>query len=198
MQRLPTVILLFLASALFAAEAIPTGVREVLEVALARERDAAARYERYAAKAEEEGYKGAASLFRAQMTAEKTHAERFAQILRAHGLPVPEAKPSTFEVAGTEENLAAAAQAEAIERDDIYRTAVETCNRLGATDIAKAFDQTRDSEVEHANLCRSAARDMASLRESRSYHVCAKCGYTTDVKLPVCPVCQQKSLRLVD
>jgi rubrerythrin len=167
-------------------------VRNVVERALAGEREAVARYEAFAAKAVEEGYPGAAALFRAQVAAERTHAERFASILRKNDVPVPPEEPVTPKVGTTEENLRAAATAEALERDGIYREAVETCKRHGAEEIAKIFDQTRDSEVEHANLCNSAARNPASIKEPKAFYVCNACGYTTDVRLSFCPACQNK------
>lgn len=175
-----------------ATNPLPREVREVLQRALVNEREAVARYEVFARKAQEEGYRGAAALFRAQAQAERTHGQRFAAVLRAHDIALP--PEETFSpVAGTTgENLRTAAAAEKAERDGAYREAIETCNQHGATEIAKVFDQTRDSEVEHANLCTTAARDLESMREAKTFYVCGKCGYTTDVKLPFCPACQHK------
>jgi rubrerythrin len=167
-------------------------VRDVVENALANEREAVARYDAFAAKATEEGYLGVASLFRAQAQAERAHAKRFAAILTEHGAAVPPETPLTPNVSSTIDNLHTAVSAETSENDGIYRKSIETCNQLGATDIAKIFDQTRDSEIEHANLCKTAARNIESMKEPKSFYVCGKCGYTTDVKLPYCPACQHK------
>jgi rubrerythrin len=30
------------------------------------------------------------------------------------------------------------------------------------------------------------------MKEAKTFYVCDKCGYTTDVKLPFCPACQHK------
>lgn len=175
-----------------AATTLPREVRNVLQNALTNEREAVARYELFAWKADEEGYRGAAALFRAQAQAERTHAERFAALLRANEIPLPPEQMFTPNAGTTGENLRAAAAAERSERDGSYRDAIESCNLHGATDIAKVFDQTRDSEVEHANLCDAAARDLGSLKNAKTFYVCGKCGYTTDVKLPFCPACQHK------
>ena len=171
---------------------LPREVREVLQRALANEREAVARYEVFARKSEEEGYLGAAALFRAQARAERTHEERFAALLQAHGVTLPDEGTHTPVVGSTAENLRTAASAEKSERDGSYREAVETCNLLGAAEIAKVFDQTRDSEVEHANLCTTAARNLDSMKDAKTFYVCGKCGYTTDVKLPYCPACSHK------
>lgn len=185
-------VLLSIALAAIAATALPREVRSVLQNALTNEREAVARYELFARKADEEGYRGAAALFRAQAQAERTHAERFAAVLRANEIPLPPEQTFTPNVGTTGENLRAAASAERAERDGAYREAIETCNLHGATDIAKVFDQTRDSEVEHANLCNTAAHDLDSMKDAKTFYVCGKCGYTTDVKLPFCPACQHK------
>jgi len=176
----------------FAATVLPRDVSNVLQSALINERSAVTRYELFARKAGEEGYRGAAALFRAQAQAERTHAERFTALLRANDIPLPPEQTFTPDVGTTGENLRAAAAAERAERDGAYRAAVETCNAHGATDVAKVFDQTRDSEIEHLNLCDAAARHLDSMKEAKTFYVCGKCGYTTDVKLPFCPACQHK------
>lgn len=173
-----------------AATALPREVRIVLENALTNEREAVARYELYARKADEEGYAGAAALFRAQARAEQTHAERFLALLRDNGTPLPPEQTFTPTAGNTGENLRAAAIAERTERDVAYREAIETCRKHGATEIANLIDQTRDSEVEHSNLCTAAARDLESMKSAKTFYVCGKCGYTTDVNLPFCPACQ--------
>lgn len=183
---------LSIALAAIAATTLPREVRNVLQNALTNEREAVARYELFALKADEEGYRGAAALFRAQAQAERTHAERFAALLQGNEIPLPPEQTFTPNVGTTGDNLHAAAAAERAERDGTYREAIETCNLNRATDIAKVFDQTRDTEVEHANLCVAAARDLESMKDAKTFYVCGKCGYTTDVKLPFCPACQHK------
>ncbi|MDP9190073.1 MAG: hypothetical protein M3P06_00005 [Acidobacteriota bacterium] len=167
-------------------------VRDVVENALANEREAVARYDAFASKATEEGYLGVASLFRAQAQAERAHAKRFAAVLTEHGAAVPPEPSLSPSVGSTIDNLHTAVSAETSENDSLYRKSIETCNQLGATDVAKVFDQTRDSEIEHANLCKTAARNIESMKEPKTFYVCGKCGYTTDVKLPYCPACQYK------
>ncbi|MGZ8868088.1 MAG: rubrerythrin family protein [Thermoanaerobaculia bacterium] len=184
--------LLLIVSAAVAAEGLRTEVRMIVEKALAGEREAVARYEAFAVKADEEGYPGAASLFRAAARGEKAHANRFARMLKAAGHSVPEPATHTPLAGSTGDNLRAASAAEVAERDGIYREAVETCKLHRANDLAKIFDQTRDSEVEHNNLYQAAARNLESMKQAKAYYVCDGCGYTTDVKLPICPACRSK------
>lgn len=181
-----------IALAAMAATVLHRDVRYVLVNALTNEREAVAKYELFARKADEEGYRGAAALFRAQAQAERTHAGRFAALLRANDIPLPPEQTFTPNVGTTGENLRAAISAERAERDGTYRDAIETCTLHNATEVAKVFDQTRDSEVEHLNLCDAAARDLDSMKKAKAFYVCGKCGYTTDVSLPFCPACEHK------
>jgi rubrerythrin len=192
-RTLVVIALLSIALGTIAAEKpLPREVRELLQRALVNEREAVARYELFARTADEEGYRGAAALFRAQARAERTHGQRFAAALSAHDVALPSEETFSPVAGKTSENLRNAAMAEKAEQDGEYREAIETCNEHGATEIAKLFDQTRDSEVEHANLCVAASRDLDSMKEPKTFYVCGKCGYTTDVKLPFCPACQHK------
>lgn len=182
--------LLAIALGALAATALSRDVRTVLLNAVTNEREAVARYELYARKADQEGYPGAAALFRAQARAEQTHADRFIAVLRDNEVAPPPEQPFALSAGTTGENLRAAAVAERAERDGVYREAIDTCKKDGANDIAKLIDQTRDSEVEHSNLCSAAARDLESMKSAKTFYVCGKCGYTTDVSLGFCPACQ--------
>jgi rubrerythrin len=170
--------------------AVPFKVRNVLEKALLNEREAIARYELFAQKALDDGYPGAASLFRAAARAENVHAQRFAAALEERGIPVPET-PAFHPVAGTTaENLRSAANAETQERDSMYLEGLNAASEARDDGVVKIFDQTRDTEVEHANLLSAAARQLDSFKQPRHYYVCDKCGYTTDVELPLCALCR--------
>jgi rubrerythrin len=185
------IVLLLIALPVLAADRpIAPDVRAVLEKAVANERDAVVRYKAFAAKASDEGYLGAAALFTAQAKAESIHAQRFAAALKARGVIVVEPSNSYRPLVGsTAENLRSAAAAEVGERDGIYRDAIDVARRNGDTEIAKMFDETRDVEVEHGNLCNTAARNLESMKQDRTYYVCDKCGYTTDIALARCPDC---------
>ncbi len=56
--------------------------------------------------------------------------------------------------------------------------------------MAKTFDETRDVEVEHANLAADALRNLSDMKTSHEYYICERCGYTTNVRLPLCPSCR--------
>ena len=169
-----------------------TEVRKVLLNALSNERQAAARYEASAIKADQEGYRGAASLFRAAAAAERIHEARFVAALKQGGIEIPTSTAVRPDVGSTADNLHAAATAEKGERDGSYRDAYEAAQKAKDPEIAKLFDQTRDAETEHLNLFTAAASDLGRMKEPRKYEVCRVCGYVTDLELPLCPSCRDK------
>ena len=76
MKRVLFSLLILGAVAAYAATDLSLTVREAVETAIRHEREAVVRYEAFAAKADEEGYPGAAALFRAQAASEATHEKR--------------------------------------------------------------------------------------------------------------------------
>jgi rubrerythrin len=178
---------------------LPRDIRDVVERAIIGEREAIARYEAFAARAEADGYLGIASLFRAQARAESVHLSRFSQILESRGLPVPDKRPAPPTAGETGDNLRASVSAEHGERDGIYADALNVCRANHNQDIATIFDQTRDVEVEHANLCQNAVRQLTSYKEGRTFYVCTECGYTTDVRLGgLCALCRGRKVEAVN
>lgn len=179
-----------IAAAVLIVAATPFRVKSIIENALANERNAAARYEAFAAKAVEENNPGAASFFRAAARAEHVHAERFAGALRQRGIAIPEAEITKPAVGSTVDNLRAAASAEAGERDGIYREARDVAIEAGDDALAQMFDQARDTEVEHANILGMLLRNESLRDHAKTYFVCDECGYTSDVKLSLCALCR--------
>lgn len=172
--------------------ATPYRVQNALQRSLQNERDAAAKYEACAVKATEEGYPGAAALFRAAARAEGVHAERIAEAMQARGIAVPDAVPHPGAIGSTADNLRAAAMAETQERDTTYKEALAAAQEARDEELVTLFDHTRDTEVEHANLFNTAMRQLEQYRQPKHFFVCDKCGYTTDVDLPLCALCRTK------
>ncbi len=187
----PLVIVVALGTPLVAAEKpLAPVVQQALSSALQNERQAAIRYEAFAVKADEEGYRGAASLFRACAKAERIHASRFKAALKKSGAEIPAESEAKPEVRTTADNLQAAIAAEQRERDVTYREAIEVAKTEKNSEISKLFDVTRDTETEHANLLAAANRSLDDMKNERTYFVCESCGYTSDVRLSACPLCR--------
>ena len=179
-------------SVLLLVGATPYRIQNVLQKSLQNEREAVAKYEAFAAKAAEEGYPGAAALFRAAARAEGVHAERILAAMKTRNVEIPAASPVTPTVGSTADNLRAAATAETQERDGWYKEAIDDATEVNDQDLVKLFDQTRDTEVEHANLFVNATRHLEEYRQPKHFFVCDHCGYTTDVALPLCALCRSR------
>jgi rubrerythrin len=163
----------FLLAAVAALFAIPTPfpVQKAPTNAVNNERAAVARYEAFAAKAEDEGYLGAASLFRACAKAERVHLQRFVGLMTARDFAPPSEAAPKIAVGSTRENLQTAILLEQGERDSVYLYAINVCNEAKDEVASHVFDITRDAEVEHANLEAAAMRNLESMRHPREYYV---------------------------
>ncbi|MGZ5444888.1 MAG: ferritin family protein [Thermoanaerobaculia bacterium] len=173
--------------------AAPFRVQSIMQKALQNERDAVAKYEACALKATEEGYAGAAALFRAAARAEGVHAQLITEAMRVRGITVPEPTPGHPAIGSTADNLRSAAMAEAQERDTTYREALEAATDAKDQELVTLFDHTRDTEVEHANLFSAALRQLDGYKQPKHFYVCDKCGYTTDIDLPLCALCRTRA-----
>lgn len=191
MKRLFLIVLcVFFAASTAAAGQLSSDTRYAIDKAVGNELEAVARYDAYAAKATEEGYLGAAALFRACARAEKIHASRFAALI---GEPLPADRKYNIAVRSTSDNLRASIAAETAERDGVYKEAINTAKRHGEENVAKVFDQTRDAETEHANLQAAAMQDLGSMKAMKEYYVCEECGYTMEISMSRCPSCQHNA-----
>lgn len=184
---LAVLLLLNLAGAAMAAVGPNATIQRILQNAVVGERNAEAKYKAFAAKADEEGYTGLASLFRAQAKSEGIHAREFAALLKKRAGEMPAGAPDTPAVYTSRENLRLAVQAEQIERDTTYKDAAEEAKRAGDQEVAARFELSRDSETEHFNLTSDASRNFDKMKKPKTYYVCDHCGYTTDIQLRTCP-----------
>jgi len=190
MRKLP-ILTLFVAAGLLAADKpLAPLVRKALTSAVYGEKAAAARYDAFAVKADQEGYPGAAALFRACAKAERIHLARFEAAMRSRGVEPSNDTATAPSVGSTRDNLRTAASAEQTERDFTYKEACDNCTTARDEGVATLFDTTRDVETEHANLCNSAMHNVDELKNAKTFYVCGHCGYTTDVRLPLCPLCR--------
>src|SRR5690348_13862109 len=135
-----------------AARKTSWGAQRVLTNAIVGERAAIARYDAFALRAEADGYLGAADLFRATAKAERVHLARISALMDDRGLALPPETTTLPRVGATAANLQTAVSAERTERDDTYLDAYKTASEAHDDEVATLFDQTRDAEVEHANL----------------------------------------------
>jgi rubrerythrin len=147
-----------------------------LKTAFAGESQANRKYLAFAKKAEEEGHKQIAKLFRAVASAETIHAHSH---LNALG-----------EVKSTAENLKAAAGGENYEVNTMYPPMIEEAKKEGEARAEKSFTRAWEVEKGHEVLYKEALENIGKPEESYDYYVCPVCGYTHARNAPdVCPVC---------
>lgn len=161
-----------------------------LQAAFNGESNAHARYLAFAKKADEEGFKGVASLFRAAAKAEEIHAANHAEVIKKLG-GTPKADVKTVDVKSTKENLEAALKGESYERDVMYPNFLRQAKAEGNRAAVRTFNFAKEAEAEHAQLYKDALENLDSWKaDAKTFLVCPECGYTTlDVKLTECPVC---------
>jgi rubrerythrin len=160
------------------------------------ESNARAKYIAFAAKADAEGWHGAASLFRAAVRAEQVHAANHARVIQQLG-GNPKCVIHPVDVRGTFENLTAALAGEKWEVDSMYSAFLADAERQGNIAVARTFQWALESEKTHVRLFGEAAclveagNKDAWTGSVRSFYVCTECGYTLDDPdaFKRCPVC---------
>jgi rubrerythrin len=167
-----------------------------LLAAFAGESNANARYTAFAAKADADGWHGAASLLRAAALAEQIHAANHARVIKQMGGEAHcEIQP--VEVKSTLENLKAALAGEQHEIDAMYPEFIREAKAGNETAAIRTFTWAMEAEKTHARLYREAILMVEDgmkefwVGEARDFYVCAVCGYTSEKEEEHerCPVC---------
>ncbi len=149
-----------------------------LQDAFAGESQANRKYLAFAKKAESDGFKQAAKLFRAAAAAETIHAHNH---LRELGV-----------VKSTKENLVEAINGESYEFQNMYPRMIADAQAEGNTGALRSFTYANEVEKVHAALYQKAL-DTLGRNVATDYYVCSVCGYTAEGEAPdECPVCKSK------
>lgn len=149
-----------------------------LKDAFAGESQANRKYLAFAEKADREGYKQVAKLFRATAAAETVHAHSHLRVLKGVG--------------STEDNLKEAIGGETYEFESMYPPMIEAAKAESNAQAERTFTYANEVEKIHAALYSKAMEKMGDLEETDIY-VCNVCGYTVEGEAPdECPVCQAK------
>jgi rubrerythrin len=161
------------------------------------ESNAHIKYVVFAAKADAEGWHGAASLFRAAARAEEIHATNHSRVLKQLGV---EAKHQIYpaQVKSTLENLKAALAGEQYEIDTMYPGFIAEATESGIPIAKRSFTWAMEAEKTHARLYAESIElvEKEEMKDSWAasacdFYVCAACGYTTRTpeEQERCPVC---------
>jgi len=146
-----------------------------LQDAFAGESQANRKYLAFAKKAEEDGFKQIAKLFRAAAEAETVHAINH---LRA------------FDgIKSTKENLGTAIGGETYEFQIMYPQMIEDAKAEGNKRAEITFNYANAVEKIHAELYKKALENLGNNSEI-DYYVCQICGNTVEGEPPdKCPIC---------
>ena len=149
-----------------------------LKDAFAGESQANRKYLAFAKKADQEGYKQVARLFRAAAEAETVHAHAHLRTLKGIG--------------STADNLKAAIAGETHEFKSMYPQMIKEAKAEDNKAALRSFEYANTVEKVHADLYKKALEKMDKLEEA-DYYVCSVCGYTCEDEAPdECPVCKAK------
>ena len=155
---------------------MPT-TNENLATAFAGESQANQKYRAFASKAEKEGLKNIAKLFRTTAEAEKIHAEGHLKALDGVG--------------STIENLKAAIGGETYEFEEMYPPMLEQAEAEGHK-AKKMFKWAVEAEAIHAKLYALAlkAAEEGKDLEVSNFYLCPVCGHIEFGEAPdSCPIC---------
>jgi len=149
-----------------------------LEFAFAGESQANRKYLFFAGKAQDEGHKQIARLFRAAAEAETVHARNHLKVMQG--------------IRSTRENLAAAIGGENQEFTEMYPGFIKQADVDGDDRAKRSFDMANSVEQIHHSLFQAAlgALEKGQTMEDRPFYVCQVCGNTVEGEAPDrCPVC---------
>ena len=151
---------------------------EFLKAAFSGESQAHMKYLIFAEKAEEEGLKNVARLFRAIAYAEYVHARNHLRELGMIGV--------------TKDNLQVAIDGETFEVQEMYPVYNNTAKMQGEKGAERSTKYALEAEKIHAALYSKAKQTIIEGKdiEIKKIFICPECGYTAEAEPPErCPVC---------
>lgn len=152
--------------------------KDNLMEAFAGESQANRKYAIYSLKAEKEGFKNVARLFKAVSDAEAIHARKHLEV--------------AGKVGSTLENLTAAMEGEQYEFSTMYPEFIETAKAEGQDRAEKTFDWANEAEKVHGKTYGELKELVASGNdlEDQEIHLCPVCGWVGIGHAPDnCPIC---------
>ncbi len=171
-----------------------TQTEKNLLTAFAGESQARNRYNYFAGAARKEGLVQIALVFEETANQEKEHAKRFFKYLEGGEVEITETFPAG-KIAGTFENLEAAAAGEEHEWSAMYPEMARVAREEGFEKIAQTFEAICVAEKQHGKRYRDLAANLKAgkvfRRDGRVVWRCLNCGYLHEAEEApkVCPAC---------
>ncbi|MGQ3685348.1 MAG: rubrerythrin family protein [Candidatus Loosdrechtia sp.] len=133
------------------------------------------KYLAFAKRAEEEGFKQEAKLFRAMAESEAAHANYHLRILG--------------DIMNTRENIIYARDLETQVTTKMYPQMIEEAEKEGNKEASQSFRHIKDVEKGHVNLCQKVLDNLGK-NKNADYFVCQVCGNILEESLPdKCHIC---------
>jgi rubrerythrin len=151
---------------------------ENLKDAFAGESEANRKYEEFSKKAESEGYKNIARLFKAASFSESIHARNHLRVMGG--------------VNNTLQNLIEARNGENYEVTSMYPQFIEKAKEEDNEEAERTFTWAIEAEKVHEKFYQEALDRISEGKDldETSLFVCGGCGFTVDKEAPErCPVC---------
>ena len=160
-----------------------------LQFAFSGESQANRKYLFFAEKAEQEGYKQVARLFRAAADAETVHAKNHLRVMQG--------------IKSTRDNLLAAISGENHEFTEMYPAFIKQAEAEGKEEARDSFFLANKVEQIHHGLFGAALSmlEKGQAIDEKPIYVCQVCGNTVEGEAPEkCPVCgaPRKMFKLID
>ena len=152
--------------------------KDDVEDAFAGESQANRKYLFFAEKADKEGHKQIARLFRAAAEAETAHARNHLNVIEG--------------IKSTKENLEAAISGEHHEFTEMYPDFIQRAEGEGNNKAGHSFDIANQVEEIHHRMYQEALAKLekGEVMKDEPYHVCSYCGNTVEGEAPdKCPIC---------
>lgn len=166
-----------------------------LNAAFEGESNAHARYTAFAARADAEGWFGAASLFRAVARSEQIHAQNHARAIKQLGGEA-QCHIHPVQVDDTLQNLKTALAGEQHEIDTMYPAFIIEASGNDTSVAVRTFTWALEAEKTHAELFRECIELVSEgldawVSSPRDFYVCPVCGFTSGIRNQEvhCPVC---------
>lgn len=162
-----------------------------LHAAYTHEQTSESLYSMYAAKADEEGYKGIAVVFRATANAKSLRVGKFANAIKIQKGDVPAKIVRDMKVAPTVKNLTYLIVQTKEESTTLYAAAAAQAEAEKLPAVVKTFKGAAHVSGEHLKLYEEVAKNLDAWKVAKPLYVCQVCAWIgTDPKLEACPVCK--------
>ena len=184
------VLCLGMGGAVRAAEEAAKSTLDNLKTAYGQEVNAKARYEAFAVKADQEGYKSVSALFRAAADSEGIHVRKLTAALKKMDVSA-KATMEKPEVKSTKENLEAAVKAWTSGLESLYPSFVRQADADKNSGAVMLFKSAMAADVDQAKFFDEALKNLEGWRDAgKIFGVCQVCGLTVMGPAPAnCPIC---------